>query len=871
MRISSGVLMLLCMWMVSTVCNACESPASVCTADKPGSVALIRSGHVVSVFVDVSADPAVQHVANSFAADIGRVGGKAAQVVTNINTVKGELVIIGVVGQSPVIDGLIANGKLDAHDIAGQWETFRRVVVVHPFPDVPRALVIAGSDRRGAVFGTYDISEQMGVSPWYWFADVPVQQHRDLFITPGTYRDSPKVKYRGFFINDEDPSFKTWSIQHFGGVNARMYEHVFELLLRLKANYLWPAMWGKAFNDDDPQNMILADRMGIVMGTSHHEPMTRAQDEWHRNTDKGITGGKWDYTTNADNLRAFWRGGIERMMSKGNGQAYDSLVTVGMRGDGDEAMTEGTATNLLETIVTDQRHIIEEVTGKPASQTPQVWALYKEVQDYYDHGMKVPDDVTLLFADDNWGQIRRLPVGHLDRSGGYGVYYHFDYVGAPRNYKWLNTNQIEKVWQQMDLAYSRGARTLWIVNVGDIKPMEFPISFFMKQAWNPEAMTPSALKHYPEDWARTIFGASQAAAIADLITRYGKFAARRKPELVDADSFMIGDVKDDALDGGEFGLLVDDWKNLEQDMLKVKSKLPRDQLAAYMQLVEYPVSAMSNLYQLYYDVAWNRKLAASKDSRANFFADATESAFHRDQALADSYHQVSNGKWSGMMLQTHIGYQGWQQPDKQVMPVVKRIESSSNPKPVRFVMTPGMMKTTDVVAIEAPEFSRSFNGRGLTWQVIPNLGRTEGAVISYPQGTAATTYQDGIHLEYDLPVTKTGDLTVQLYLAPTLDTTGKGSLHMGVSIDDRAMITLIDKLLPAPNATTLYEQRDWNNAVSDNVRILQTIIPDVAAGKHVIKIWRLDDNVVLQKIVASTQPIPLTYLGPPAIRNEKHQ
>ncbi len=856
------ILILVCALMIPGISNACETPASVCIRNEPGSFALVKAGHPASIFVDASADSAVQRVAINFAADLERVGGKATHRITNIDDAKGELVIIGVLGQSPVIDALIQNGKLDVRDITGQWEAFRRVVIERPFQKVPRALIIVGADRRGAVFGTYDISEQMGISPWYWFADVPVQTHNNVFITAGSYRDAPKVKYRGFFINDEDPSFKGWATKHFGGINATMYEHVFELLLRLKANYLWPAMWApKAFNDDDPQNMIVADAMGIVMGTSHHEPMTRAQDEWHRNTDKGITGGKWDYATNAANLRAFWRGGIERMMSKGDGQSYDTLVTIGMRGDGDEAMAEGTATELLETIVADQRRIIEEVTKKPASQTPQVWALYKEVQDYYDHGMKVPDDVTLLFADDNWGQIRRLPVTDLNRSGGYGVYYHFDYVGAPRNYKWLNTVQIEKTWQQMDLAYARGAKTIWIVNVGDIKPLEFPISFFFKQAWNPDAMTPAALNQYPEAWARATFGVSQASAVADLITRYSKYTARRKPELIDAGSFMIGDVKADVLEGGEFGSLVDEWQTLERDMLKVKAALPPASRSAYLQLVEYPIAAMTNLYKLYYDVAWNQRLVTASDARANIFADLAEQAFQRDHDLTETYHQNNNGKWDGMMLQTHIGYSNWQQPDVQIMPEVKRVPIKGAVQPIQFAST-AHKASSDVVAIEAPQFSRSINGAGLTWQVIPNLGRTLGAVVTLPQGHAPTTQQDSVRLEYDVSIQHAGDLTVQLYLAPTLDTTGRGSLRIGVSVDEGAMQTLIDKLLPAPNATTLLEQRDWNNAVSDNVRILQTIIPDMGAGNHVIKIWRLDDNVVLQKVVVSTEPIPLSYLGP---------
>jgi hypothetical protein len=860
---SAAALLLFVSFTFALSASACDAPASVCSTSKSGSFALIRNGQPAAVMVEDSANPAVLHVANSFAADLERVGGRAARRIVNVREATGDIVIIGVLGQSAAIDELVRAGKVDTADIAGKWEAFSQVVVDRPFPKVRRALVIVGADRRGAVFGAYDLSRKIGVSPWYWFADVPVPKQRNVFITAGSHHDAPKVKYRGFFINDEAPAFSSWAEKHFGGANSKMYEHVFELLLRLKGNYLWPAMWSpRAFNDDDPRNMVLADEMGVVMGTSHHEPMTRAHDEWHRNQEDGVTGGKWDYTTNGENLRKFWRGGIERMMSKGNGEAYENVVTIGMRGDGDEAMAEGTAIDLLEKIVADQRRIIEEVTHKPAAQTPQVWALYKEVQDYYDHGMRVPDDVTLLFADDNWGQIRRLPPDHSPRQGGYGVYYHFDYVGAPRNYKWLSTVQIEKTWQQMDLAYARNARALWIVNVGDIKPLEFPLSFFMDQAWNPEAMTAEKVENYPEQWARATFGPSHAREIADLMTRYSKYAARRKPELVNAESFALGESMGEQLDGGEFGTLVSDWRALETDMLKIKATLSTEQRAAYLQLVEHPIAALSNLYRLYYAVAWNRRLAAAHDARANFFADQAEALFRRDKELTETYHRVNGGKWDGMMSQTHIGYTYWQQPEHDTMPAVKRVDAAAAAKPIEFA-NHNTAPTNAVVSIEAPHFSRALNGKGLTWRVIPNLGRTLGSVIALPQGHASTTEQDSVRLEYDVSIQKTGDLTVQLYLSPTLDTTGRGSQHIGVSVDDQPMQTLTDKLLPAPNATTLEEQRDWNEAVMDNNRILETTFVNTSTGKHVIKVWRLDDNVVLQKIIASTGPIPLTYLGPP--------
>ncbi len=839
----------LALFLVSTPpAFACTDPVSVCTNATSGSFALISNGQPAAVFVDESSNSAVQLAANSFAADLERVSGRAATKVTDIAAAQGPLVIAGVVGESKVIDDLARAGKIDVADLPGHWEAFRQIVVEQPFPNVPRALVISGADRRGVVFGLYDISGKIGVSPWHWFADVPVMRQANVHLTAGARRDQPKVRYRGFFINDEAPAFTTWAQKRFGGANHKLYAHVFELLLRLKGNYLWPAMWQpRAFNDDDPQNMILADAMGVVMGTSHHEPMTRAHAEWHRNKEQGVTGGKWNYTTNGENLRKFWRGGIERMMSKGDGKGYEAVVTVGMRGDGDEAMAEGTATQLLEKIVADQRRIVAEVTGKPADQTPQIWALYKEVQDYYDHGMKVPDDVTLLFADDNWGQVRRLPTGDLYRKGGYGVYYHFDYVGGPRNYKWLNTNQIEKIWQQMDLSYQRGARALWIVNVGDIKPMEFPLSFFMAQAWNPEVMTFDAMLGYPEAWARATFGPTQAKEIADLVTRYAQLSAMRKPELLDASSYRLGEgAPGKKLDGGEFGRRADAWYKLQRDMFLVREKAPAEQRSAFFQLVEHPIIAMANLHELYYSVAWNHRLVAANDDRANEFADRAIASFNRDRAIAARYHALEGGKWDGMMTQTHIGYTSWQQPEKDVMPEVLRVESRGLPKRIVFEHKPSDPEET---VIDAMDFVQASGWKDFTWRPFPHLGHGRGGVIALPQGKPATTQADGVHVDYALDYRWSRDATVQLHLSPTLNTSGGVDVRIGVSIDDQPMQTLSMRLTPSPDPGKTPEQRAWEQAVIDNNHVLEAKFTGLTRGSHVIKVWRLDDNALLTRIV----------------------
>ena len=798
----------------------------------PGRFPLSADGRSAPLHVSSADHPGVVRAARDLRADIGRAS--PAEPTVSIDTLPNarQVVIIGTIGKSPVIDRLVRAGKLDTRNLAGRWETFVVQIVSKPQPGIDQALVIAGSDKRGTIYGIYDVSDQIGVSPWHYWADVPVRKQPALYVLPGRHTDGePAVKYRGIFINDEAPALSGWTREKFGGFNSKFYEKVFELVLRMKGNYLWPAMWGNAFADDDTLSPRIADEYGVVMGTSHHEPLTRAQAEWRK-----YGKGEWNYETNDSVLREFWRGGIRRMGTREN------IVTVGMRGDGDEPMTRGTAIALLERIVADQRKIIAEETKKDPSQTPQLWALYKEVQDYYDRGMQVPDDVILLFADDNWGQIRRLPAPGAQRPGGYGVYYHFDYVGGPRNYKWLNTVQIEKTWQQMDLAWARGARSLWIVNVGDLKPMEFPLSFFMKQAWNPQAMTLAALAQYPQEWARATFGPAQASAIAKLVSRYSQLAAMRKPELVDADSFRLN----------EFGAIVAEWQSLQQDMLRVRSLLRPEQRAAYFQLVEHPITALANLYELYYAVAQNRSLAALGDARANVFADQAEAAFRRDQEIANAYHSLNDGKWSGMMAQTHIGYVGWQQPERQTMPQVQRVATPS--AAVTLPVAKG--DATGAIAIEAPDYSRAVDAKGLAWRIIPNLGRALGAVTAFPQGRAPTTQQDGVRLEYDVSLSKAGALTVYLHMVPTLDVSGAAALHVGVSVDDRPMQTLTDRLIPAAGEDSSQAAKDWSAAVQDNLRVLQASFADIEPGEHVIKVWRLDDNVVLQKIVAGTDAVP---------------
>jgi hypothetical protein len=631
----------------------------VSTVHEAGYFTLSSAGKSAPLYVSTEDYSGVQKVMKDLQTDIKRVTNSEPQLFTEELPKAKEIVLAGTLGKSPLIDQLVAEGKLEVKDIAGRWESSLLQVVENPLPGVDRALVIAGSDKRGTIYGIYDLSAQIGVTPWYWWADVPVKQQENLYVMPGRHsQDEPAVKYRGIFINDEAPAYSGWTYEKFGGFNSKMYVHVFELILRMKGNYLWPAMWGNAFFDDDPRNGELADEYGVVIGTTHHEPLGRAHDEWRRYGE-----GPWNYETNEETLREFWRGGVERQ------KEYETIISLGMRGDGDEPMSEESNIALLERIVKDQREIIADVTGKPAAETPQLWALYKEVLDYYEKGMRVPDDVTLLLCDDNWGNVRKLPEpGEKPRAGGYGMYYHYDYVGGPRNYKWLNTNPIARVWEQMHLTYEHGVDRIWIVNVGDIKPMEFPIEFFMDYAWNPDKWPAERLQEYGQQWASRQFGPEYAAEIADFIARYTKFNSRRKPELISPETYSLVHYR-------EAERIVEEYNQLAKEAENIYNRIPEEYRDAYYQLVLYPVVASANLNELHITVGQNRLYAAQGRAATNALAEKARLLFEKDAALSDYYNnEMADGKWSHMMDQTHISYTYWQQPEKDVMPEVEELE-----------------------------------------------------------------------------------------------------------------------------------------------------------------------------------------------------
>ena len=705
--------------------SAIDHPKATLPTVSADRFTLVQDGTPVTIIVNKSEDTAILRAANDLVKDFGRVTGNMPALVES--AAADRAIIIGSL-DSPVIKDMVSRGKFDVSSLQGCREKYLIQTVKAPVEGIGEALVIAGSDRRGVVYGIYEISEQIGVSPWYDWADVPVARQENLSIARGSYTaGEPAVRYRGIFLNDEAPCLTGW-VKHTYGTDYgdhRFYERVFELILRLRGNFLWPAMWSWSFYADDPLNGKVADEMGVIMGTSHHEPMARNHQEWARKRNEY---GAWDYETNQKVIDKFFREGIERAKDT------EDLITIGMRGDGDTAMggKEGHddefvpdyayMIKMMQKIFNNQRKIIRNVTGRPASERPQVWALYKEVQTLYEKGLRVPDDVTILLSDDNWGDVRKLPnAEERKHPGGWGMYYHVDYVGAPRNSKWLNITPVQNLWEQMQLTYEYGVDRLWVLNVGDLKPMEYPITLFLDLAWNPTKYTAENIKDHTLGFCRQQFGEDQAAEAARILNLYSKYAGRITAEMLDRTTYN--------LQSGEWKQVSDEFIKLEAEALRQYMTLPEETRDAYFQIILFPIQALANVYEMYYAQAMNHYLYKANDPAANWWADKVEACFARDKFLTNQYNnEMADGKWKNMMIQKHIGYRSWNDNfPEDTLPMVVRIdEDEALPAGFTFSADKGC------VVIEAPHIYAKQNSAEGEWTLIEDMGRTLGGVALMP-------------------------------------------------------------------------------------------------------------------------------------------
>ena len=781
---------------------------------------LINGNDKVEIYMDANDCRGVSYAANALVKDIRNVSGSQATITSN----RKATILVGTIGHSAAIDQLIKQKRINGNLLKGKREKF--IITV-----VDNQLVIAGSDRRGTIYGIYELSQQMGVSPWYDWADVPVEHHDSIFVNRGTYSDGePAVRYRGIFLNDEAPCLTSWVKNTYGTGygDHRFYQRVFELVLRLRGNMMWPAMWGWAFYADDAENEKTADEMGVVMSTSHHEPMARNHQEYARNR-KGW--GPWNYQKNKANLQKFFREGIERM------KGTEQIVTIGMRGDGDEAMSAEADTKLMSQIINDQRKIIADVTGKKASETPQVWALYKEVLDYYDKGMKVPDDVTLLLCDDNWGNVRRVPnAQERKHKGGWGLYYHVDYVGAPRNSKMLNVTPVQNPWEQLTLAYENGIDRLWILNVGDLKPMEYPISQFMDMAWNPHKYSVNNITRHTRDWCAQQFGESQADEAARILNLICKYNGRCTPEMLDKNTY--------SLENGEWQEVVNQYLQLEADALRQYNSLPAAYHDAYRQIVLFPIELMSNLHQMYFAQAQNHALYKQNNPKANIWADECERLFKRDSLICDVYnHKMSGGKWNGMMTQKHIGYKSWNDDfEKDTCPELLRVTSKDG-----VIIS----ENNGVVEIEAPFFASKTDAapegkekEGAKWVQIPFMGKSLAGMTLMPY----TKGVKGASLSYHFKM-EPRKVRIHVIIKSTLDYQNKGGMTYGVSVDgaEPILVNFNHNLNEKPeNIYDIYYPTVATRIID---KVIEVELPATADGVHTLTLTPNDPAIIFEKIV----------------------
>lgn len=806
---------------------AIDHPGITHDSITPQRFVLLENGEPTPIYVDAAENSAVRIAAGNLAADFGRVGGQDAAMLSRPDASR---MIVAGTWDGPTLKALTRDKNLNLRELKGKNEQYVITTVNNPWPGVEEALVVAGSDRRGAVYGIYELSEQLGVSPWYDWADAPVRHRVSAAIDRGRYTaGEPAVRYRGIFLNDEAPCLTGWVKNTYGTDygDHRFYARVFELILRLRGNFMWPAMWAWAFYADDPANSRTADEMGVIMGTSHHEPMARNHQEWARHRKEY---GKWNYAENQEVIDRFFREGIERAKDT------EDVVTIGMRGDGDEAMSEDADVALLRKVIDNQRKIIAKTTGRKASETPQVWALYKEVQDYYDKGLRAPDDVIMLVCDDNWGNVRRLPNAEERRHpGGWGMYYHVDYVGAPRNSKWLNMTPIQGMWEQLRLTYDYGVDRLWVLNVGDLKPMEYPISLFLDMAWNPERYEAGNFTDHTRGFFSGIFGEQQGPEAARIYNLYCKYAGRVTAEMLDASTYNLAD--------GEWKSVADDWTRLEAEAMRQYLTLPDTARDAYFELVLFPVQAMANLYDMYYSQAMNLALYEAGDPRANDWADRCEKAFRRDAELMDVYNNtLAGGKWRGMMTQKHIGYTSWNDAfPADTLPELKRIQNA--------VRDCGGYVTTvsdGVAVIEAEHFNSAVAAPGLTWTVIPDMGRTLSGVVlrpyTEPVGDSRLSYRIDNHGE------QPDSVTVHVVVKSTLDFLNAGGHCYTVGLDGAESVTVnfnADLLDTPQYQYTVFYPTVARRVVEKTVRLPL----DKSIAEHTLTLRPLAPGIVFEKVV----------------------
>lgn len=836
--------------LVASASGAAEARSWISTQPSAAAFPLVSASGAAPLVFAAEDFKVVAIAARDLAEDIGRVTGRRPDVRDRVEGVMGAVVLIGTLGKNATIDRLVAEGRLDVSAVRGQWETFLIATVANPLPGAKAGLVIAGSDRRGTAFGAYELARAIGVSPWHWWADVPPAKRSQLHVAAGTRRlGPPSVKYRGVFLNDEDWGLQPWAAKTFepevGDIGPKTYAKLFELMLRLKANTVWPAMHActKPFNFY-ADNKRVADDYAIVMGSSHAEPMLRNNvGEWK------APAPDYNYVANREGVLKYWE---ERVAENGK---FENIYTLGMRGIHDSgiqgARTDEERVRILEQVFADQRDLLAKHVRAEVERVPQIFCAYKEVLDLYRQGLKVPDDVTIVWPDDNFGYIRNhASAAERTRSGGFGVYYHLSYLGAPLAYLWLSTTPPALVWEEMSKAYDHGARTLWIANVGDLKPAEIGTEFFLEMAWDIERWNRTNLPQFLVAWATREFGAEHAREIADVMGEFYRLNYQRKPEHLqwwlrgrraDRDQPTLPSPLTDA----EIDERLAAFADLRHRATRLRGAVSGGHQDAFYQLVYYPVSGAALANARYFQGERAALTAGEEAARATAAARAADEELQRE--TRDFNETIAGGKWRHFMAVEPASAE-WR--SMRIAPW--SIPKFAVPKPT------SPERTGTAIAVEAESFVRKVARSGASWEKIPGLGRTGDSVAVFPTTMASLPVErlanDAPRLEYDLRFEAGGEFPLHVNLIPTQPIQAGRGLRFGVALNDEPPREVVVDVADG--------SREWAQNVLNATVVGSTKLNVPIAGRHTLRIYAVDAGVVLDKIVVDCGGLQPSYLGP---------
>ena len=793
------------------------------------SFPIVDGASAATIYYDTADAKVVGVVANAFQQDVALVTGIKPSLQSSGEKMGKTAIIIGSISHSSLIKQLIQSKKLSVADIAGKWESFSITTIQNPFPGVAKALVVAGSDARGTAYGVFEISKLMGVSPWYWWADVVPEHKASLYVLDGTQvNGEPSVKYRGIFINDEDWGMQPWAAKKMDtdikDIGPNTYAHIFELLLRLKANFIWPAMHPctKAFYYYK-DNAMVADKYGIVVGTSHCEPMLRNNVfEWAENykNEYGVAPNEWRYDVNKAQIAPYWRNRIEQVKD------YESVITVGMRGVHDGSMPgpkdmDGKR-GLLETIIADQREILTNTYKKPMKDIPQIFCPYKEVLDVYRSGLKLPEDVTIVWSDDNHGYINQLSnKQELGRSGGSGVYYHFSYWGAPQDFLWLSSVSPSLTSYEMTKAYSWNAKKLWVFNVGDLKPAEMEISFAMDLAYNIDQWQPEKAIGYSKHWAAETFGEAFAAPIAAIKNEYYQLAQAGKPEHLLYVNYSDADA--------EARLLA--YDNIAKQAEQLYKQMPNRLKDAFYELVLYPVKGACLMNQKILFARKSIAMAKQGDKNALAFSNKALAAYKEIDSLTIVYNKLNNGKWNGMMS-AH--------PRNQLVFKMPNVATDSMINITRDTTLTTSGVADKLTVIKASQWANKHDAEGKKIVAIEGLGIGGSGVTILPATGNSSQVAEAPYIDYTTEI-KEGTHQLTVKSLPTHSINNNYQLRYAISVNgDKPQVV---------NLNVDAGARAWSKNVLNGYSA-GTTEHKIAAKKQQtsIRIYLLDPGLVINQI-----------------------